>query len=120
MKNSASSTGDAKPSSTESEKPTTPSTSESRLPSNPSDSETSTPPPASSTESSEPAPAGDVTIAIDVADEQRRVRVMVDGVRKCAIPLEKGDVPNVGNNQVTITNGDSVKLVDLDTCPNED
>ena len=78
------------------------------------------PPSSASTPSTETAPERDVKIAIEAAGAARRLLVTVDGVRKCAIPLEDGDVPNVGNNQVTITNGNSLKTVDLDNCPNED
>ncbi|MGB3696945.1 MAG: hypothetical protein WBA05_05880 [Gordonia sp. (in: high G+C Gram-positive bacteria)] len=74
--------------------------------------------PSASTEA--PAPTAeakpDIKIAVKVTGTDRELIITVDGKEKCTLPLAAGDAPTVGSDSVTITNGDSLKTVDLDTC----
>ncbi|MFC0316350.1 hypothetical protein ACFQNE_16495 [Gordonia phosphorivorans] len=59
-----------------------------------------------------------ITIAIRVSGDRRELGVFHDGGTDpvCSVPLEEGDRPAVGNNKVSIQNGNSVYEVDTTTC----
>lgn len=86
----------------------------------PSSSETESPsasvPPTSTPDESKSEPK--VTIAIKVDGDTRTLGVFHNGEETpvCTVPLADGDEPAVGNNKVSIVNGDAVYEVDPHTC----
>lgn len=105
------------PESTEAPEP-----SESTEPEAPAEStapESSTPPSSSS-----PAPAPStstpaepkVTIGIGVSGSEKVLLISHDGEEVCYTPLGEGDEPSINGNTVVISNGNTVKTVNTDTC----